>query len=147
MGGGKPSNADLRGFDLTGEVPPGEQPNLEYARKAANLVLEHLKDQQQNPDQELLDELGWTDEQMREFIARWESMKRAATEDEVGKRELDEALRSLGLRPRRGTTRSVDSVDDESRGLRDSGGQSSPPPSIQEQFNAYKKGTARIGGN
>ena len=147
LGGGKPSNADLRGFDLTGEVPPGEQPNLEYARKAANLVLEHLKDQQHNPDQELLDKLGWTDEQMREFIARWESMKRSAAEDEVGKRELDEALRSLGLRPRRGTTRSVDSIDDGSRGLRDMGGQSAPPPSIREQFNAYKKGTARIGGN
>lgn len=147
LGGGKPSSAELRDFDLTGEVPPGEKPNLEYARKAANLVLENLKDQQDNPDQELLDKLGWTEEQMQEFIARWESMKRAAAEDEVGKRELDEALRSLGLRPRRGTTRSVDSVDDQSRGLRDLGGQSGPPPSIQEQFNAYKKGTARIGSD
>ncbi len=144
MGGGKPSSTELRDFDLTGEVPPGEKPNLEYARKAANLVLEHLKDQQDNPDQELLDKLGWTEEQMQEFIARWESMKGAAEEDEVGERELDEALRSLGLRPRRGTTRSVDSVDDQTRGLRDLGGQSSPPPGIQEQFNAYKKGTARI---
>jgi len=147
MGGGKPSDAELRGFDLTGEVPPGEQPNLEYARKAANLALEHLKDQQHNPDQELLDKLGWTEEQMQNFITRWESMKRAAAEDEVGKRELDEALRSLGLRSGRGTTRRVNSVDDASRGLRDAGGQSGPPPSIREQFNAYKKGTARIGGN
>jgi hypothetical protein len=109
------------------------------------LVLEYLKDQQQDPDQELLDKLGWTKEEMQEFIARWDALKRAATEEARGSRELDEALRSLGLRPRRGTTRHVESRDDEVRGLRDAGAHSSPPPGYAEQFNAYKKGTARTG--
>ena len=147
MGGGKPSNAELRGLDLTGEVPAAEKPNLKYAREATNLVLDYLKEQQDAPNQELLDRLGWTDDQMRDFISRWESMKNAAVEDKVGERQLDEALRSLGLRPRRGTTRHVESLDDESRGLRDAGGQSSPPPGYEEQFKAFKKGTARTGGN
>lgn len=142
-----PSTADLRGFDMTGEVPPGEKPNVEYAKKATDLVLEYLKDQQQDPDRELLDKLGWTKEQMQEFVARWDALKRAAVEEERGSRKLDEALRSLGLRPRRGTTRDVETRDDESRGLQDAGGYSSPPPRYAEQFNAYKKGTARTGGN
>jgi len=147
LGGGMPSDADLRGFDLTGEVPPGEKPNVQYARKATDLALEYLKDQQQDPDQELLDKLGWTKEQMQEFIARWDALKRAAVEEERGSRELDETLRSLGLRPRRDVTRHVDSRDDELRGLQDAGTHSSPPPGYAEQFNAYKKGTARSGGN
>jgi len=147
LGGGMPSAADLRGFDMTGQVPPGEKPNMEYARKATDLVLEFLKDQQQNPDQELLEKLGWTKEEMQDFTARWDALKRASVEENKGSRELDEALRSLGLRPRRGTTRHVESRDDESRGLRDAGTHSNPPPGYAEQFNAYKKGTSRTGSD
>ena len=38
LGGGTPSSAELQGGNVGGEVPPGEQPNLEYARKATDLV-------------------------------------------------------------------------------------------------------------
>jgi hypothetical protein len=147
MGGGQPSAAELHGADAPGEVPPGDQPNLEYSRKATDLVLDYLKDQQQNPDPGLLDRLGWTRDELQQFLTRWESLRRSARQDPAAGRELDEALRSLGLRAARPQPRSAAGPDDAVRGLRDAGSQSAPPASYLDQFRAYKKGTARTEGN
>ncbi len=147
FGGGVPSTGELKGFDITGEVPPGEKPNVEYARKATDMVLEYLKDQQQDPDQELLDELGWTKEDMRDFIERWETMKRSAVEAAGGQRELDDALRSLGLRSSANSPRSGSVPDDKRQAARNLGTRTSPPSTYAEQFNAYRKGTARTNSN
>jgi hypothetical protein len=143
-GGGVPSTGDLQGFDVTGEVPPGEEPNLQYTRQATNMVLEYLKDQQQNPDQELLDQLGWSPEDMQAFIQRWETMKRSASEDPAARRELDEALRSLGLRRPSGGPRAASAGDGPRGAARNTGARSSPPSSYAEQFNAFRQGTARV---
>jgi hypothetical protein len=107
------------------------------------MALEYLKDHQDRPDPTLLDELGWTRDDWMQFVDRWERLKQMADEDGAGRRELDESLRSLGLRPggkefRRGGDRS-----DDLRGLRDAGGRSSPPPTYREQFDASRKGAAR----
>ena len=83
---------------MGGEVPPGEQPNLEYARKATDLVLEYLKDQQSDPDEDLLKKLGWTKENLEDFVRRWADLKRTAREDPRARQQLDDAHR-LGLRP------------------------------------------------
>ncbi len=144
LGGGRPSAADLNGFDLTGEVPPGEEPNVEYARRATDLVLEYLKDQQQKPDPKLLEKLGWTEDDLRQFLQRWEEMRRTASRDEQGGKDLNESLRSLGLRPNQRDARQVTVRNDQVQGLRDAGERSNPPPKYLEQFNAYKKGTARV---
>ena len=143
MGGGVPGQGELRGANVTGEAPPEEKPKLEYTRKATDLVLEYLKDQQQKPDQQLLRDLGWTPDDLNQFIQRWQSLKRAAAESEAGRRELDESLRSLGLRPAKSSSRRGNVRDDQAGGLRDVGSQSSPPSLYLEQFNAFKKGTAR----
>src|SRR6185437_16255643 len=88
------------------EAPPGEDPNLDYARKATDLALDKVKDQLKKHDgqQKLLDKLGWTRADAEKFIKRWEAMKQAAgqsgTEGDVARKQLDEALRNLGLRPR-----------------------------------------------
>ena len=60
------------------QLPEADEANLDYARQATDLVLERLKDQQQDPDPELLKSLGWTKEELQQFIARWEELKRAA---------------------------------------------------------------------
>jgi hypothetical protein len=107
------------------------------------MVLEYLKDQQDKPSDELLDELGWTAEDLKAFLQRWQSLKRSAAEDTDARRELDDSLRGLGLRPQTDSRRAGGSRSDDVRGLRESGIKSSPPPSYQEQFNAFKKGAAR----
>ena len=142
-GGGLPSDNAASAIDKELEVTPGDEANLEYARRATDLVLEYLKDQQDNPDPELLKELGWTEQELADFVKRWQQLKQAAAEDSAGNRELDNSLRSLGLQPQRDRRRQGTAQNDEVRGLRDSGGQSTPPPAFRDLYNAFKKGAAR----
>jgi len=107
------------------------------------MALEHLRDQKQNPDPELLKELGWTKDELAEFVRRWDAMEKAAKEDPKAQKELDESLRSLGLRPAKNRKRSAPGVSDNQRDLRDSGSRSSAPPSYREQFEQFRKGAGR----
>ncbi len=145
LGGGAPSSAELQGTDMGGEVPAGEQPNIEYARKATDMVLEYLKDQQSNPDEDLLKKLGWTKEDLQDFARRWADLKRAANEDPRAKQQLDDALRSLGLRPVARDPRRSDVQQDTRRTERNLGDRSRPPSAYSELFDAYRKGTGRVG--
>lgn len=141
--GGLPSDRQAGQQPPVGDVPEGDDPNVEYARRVTDMVLEYLKDQQDRPSEDLLDDLGWSEEDLRRFVQRWEQLKQAASQDAEAKRELEETLRSLGLQPvtrrvRRGTSNS-----DQLRGMRERGLQSSPPPRYAEQFDAFKKATSR----
>jgi hypothetical protein len=131
----------------SGEVPDGDAANLDYARRATDLVLEQLQDDQQEPDDELLKKLGWTQEELQAFLRRWETMKKAAREGgRQEQAELDDALRSLGLRPSGQSRRRGSSQNDQQRGMRDAGSRSRPPVEFLDKFNAYKKGAARAAG-
>jgi hypothetical protein len=145
LGGGAPSSAELQGADMGGEVPAGEQPNIEYARKATDMVLEYLKDQESNPDEDLLKKLGWTKDDLQDFARRWADLKRAASEDPRAKQQLDDALRSLGLRPAARDPRRSDVQQDTRRTERNLGDRSRPPSAYSELFDAYRKGTGRVG--
>ena len=43
-------------------------------------MLDKLKHQQDAPDQELLDRLGWSEQELRDFLSRWDKMKQAASQ-------------------------------------------------------------------
>ena len=143
-GGGIASDSMSMPSNSQREIAEADAANLEHARKATDLVLESLKDQQDEPDPELLKSLGWTKEELQAFIARWESMKRNAREQGGdAETELEDALRSLGLR-RTGPGRRASNADnDQYRGMQDGGSRRRPPPEILEQFKAYRKGAAR----
>jgi len=144
-GGGLPPDTDTpSGVAKYLDVPPGDEANLEYARRATNLVLEYLKDQKDAPNRELLQDLGWTPEELKSFLQRWQQLKQSAAEDAAGARELDASLRSLGLQPQRDRRRQGREQNDEQRGLRDAGAASTPPAAYQDLFDAFKKGTARV---
>jgi hypothetical protein len=140
-GGGIPDDGPAGDAAPTkeGTTPDGEKANLDYAKKATDLALDYLKDQEHNPDPELLKRLGWTQEELQEFIRRWETMQKSADQPEQ-KRELDETLRSLGLRPPRSEKRAGGKVNDAVRDLRDTGGRTQPPSKYREQFDAFRKG-------
>ena len=130
MSSGPPQGGGLPGPDGPDDPPSLPDPppaaadpaNLEYSRKATDLVLERLKHQQQDPDPELLKSLGWTKEEMRQFIARWEELKRAAREEgPQAQADLDDALRSLGLRATRLDVRRGSAENDQQRGQSESG--------------------------
>jgi hypothetical protein len=128
-------------------APQADDPNLEYARQATDLALRYLKDQQDNPDRALLDDLGWSEEDLRKFIRRWERVKDQSQQaDESGRQarqELLERLDSLGLQP------PVDKLRKDSRRRRDPQGGNSetgqptrPPREYLDQFRKYKKSIA-----
>ena len=85
--------------------PDGSAPVEEYAKEAVDLSLEYLEDQlsRQEPKQELLDDLGWTRDDLEKFVSQWKKMREAAGPAGSGGgsagKEYDEAVKSLGLRP------------------------------------------------
>lgn len=130
----------------TGIAPPGDAANLEYARKQTDLVLNKLADQlkQKQVDKDLLDRLGWSEEDLQRFVARWQQRKEAAERSdsagEAARRELDDALRSLGLR--RGQLGQSTVKDDTQRDLRQ-GYRGPVPLEYQERLRAYNEGISR----
>lgn len=146
VGGSERGRPRFQTPNRSGVDPEADRANLEYARRATEMVLNHLKDEAHRPDPELLKRLGWTPEDLAEFLRRWQALARAAEEDPAGRRELDEALRSLGLRDPAVRKRSGGSTSDQQRDLRDAGNRSSPPPAYRELFDAFRKGAARASG-
>jgi hypothetical protein len=121
---------------------------LEYTKKATDLALKRLKDQldKNQVDPELLKKLGWNRQELDQFVRRWEAMQReaqaAGPKGQTARKQLDETLRSLGVRPRGSSLRSNSARDDRSAGLKESR-HTSPPSEYAEQYKAYTQGAAR----
>lgn len=143
QGGGKPGDNAAGNFDGPLTEPGEDAANVEYAKQATDMVLDRLKHQEGNPDQEMLDELGWSKEDFQKFVQRWQKMKQAAQTSEPGaKRELNEALRSLGLSRGADRTRRVEARRAAAGGSGDTQ-RSTPPPAFLEQYRAYLKGASQ----
>jgi len=147
-GGARPAGPDAIPQPAEPGADPGDDPaNLQYARKATDLALEYLRDQKDNPDPQLLDQLGWNQDELKRFLERWESMRQrtaeAGADGRQAREELDEVIRSLGLRPQPERLRTVEPTGDILRGLQDEGGRSRPPANYLQQYRAYLKSTSR----
>jgi collagen type III alpha len=130
---------------LEGTEPGGDAANLDFARQQTDLVLDRLEEQvaRQQVDPELLKRLGWTEDELRRFMSRWQDLKdRASGESDDAadaQDELNAALRSLGLR-REGPTRFKSSAkNDEERDLNDAY-RARPPLEYMDWVRAYTKG-------
>jgi hypothetical protein len=145
-GGGGQGGAAAQPTPVNGTAPDGDAANLEYAKKQTDLVLEKLSDQlnRKKVDQQLLKDLGWTEDDLKRFVDRWRQRKAAADRnDESGdaaKRELDEALKSLGLRP--GTLHQNAAKKDTLRDLHE-GYRGPVPRQYQDRLRAYNEGVSR----
>jgi hypothetical protein len=116
--------------------------NLEFARQQTDLVLERLDDQlaNQKVDKNLLDNLGWNEDELRRFVSRWQGLKNRAQSDESARQELDEALRSLG--PIGGAKQfRAQAAKDKFRDLNE-GYRSRAPLEYADRVRAYVKGAA-----
>jgi hypothetical protein len=134
---------------MTGSAAASRQPelteaeNLEYSRKATEMALQHLRDQRERPDPELMKRLGWTKQDLDAFLRKWDALQRQAAADTTARPELDDAYRSLGLRPAAVERRTASGRDDTSRELRDAGARSEPPGSYAEQFKAFRRSVSQ----
>lgn len=117
--------------------------NKEYAEKATDLALEYLEDQMKKsePNQELLDRLGWSQQDLERFLRRWQQMKAGANESgksgEEARHELDDALKSLGLRPSRTSIQGGGTPSDTLRQTESI--RTAPPAAWRERFQEYNK--------
>ena len=135
-----PKNGPADGPPSAKELEWGEQ-DLANARNAANLAVEHLRNAVDSGRTDVLDQLGWTREQARAFLDRWEKMRQMSESvDPADRGAFERAVRSLGLRP--GGVRSSRDVPADVRGGQAEGRRSRPPSEYREQFKAYTQGTA-----
>lgn len=145
-GAGRTPDAAIQPNRTDSTAPEGDAANLEYARRQTDLVLETLEEQlkRKDVDKRLLDELGWTAEDLQRFIDRWQGLKAAAREDTptagAARRELDDALRSLGLR--RGPLQQDNRQDDQLRDLHE-GYRGTVPLEYRERLRAYSESISR----
>lgn len=136
----------------TGETEPGDDPNLEYARQQTNLVIDKLDEQlrEQEVDENLLEKLGWTTDELRQFVERWKNLKSqadgAGPQAEEARQELDDALRSLGLGRNRRPGFRAQTAKDKLRDLQEAY-RGRTPLEYQELMRKYVKGTAGGSGD
>ncbi|MEC9092526.1 MAG: hypothetical protein VX438_07470, partial [Planctomycetota bacterium] len=124
---------------LPEEVEDTEQARLEYTRKATDLALKYLRNHQDNPSDELLEDLGITAEQLREMVSRYEQLKQDNTQ--AGKETLYDTLKSLGLQPSTNTKgRRVKINPKDVNGVSGGGALSGLPPHLQQRFKSFRKG-------
>ena len=132
--------ADADGPAPSKETEWGDQ-DLSNARNAASLAIEHLRNAVENNRTDVLDQLGWTRDQARAFLQRWQVMQQmAGSNDPVQRGEFERAMRSLGLRA--GGVKSGRDVPADVKGGQAEGRRSRPPSEYREQFKAYTQGTA-----
>ncbi len=145
IAGGKPGARPPGAPSAEPGIYRGDDPNLEYTRKRTNLALEYLEDQlaKEQPDEGLLGRLGWNKEDLQRFYQEWDQLRREAAGQgpgaEAARRNLDKALRSLGLRPP-GTQLRGGQTKAERVGSLKEGFRSKPPDEWAEPYRAYRMG-------
>ena len=118
--------------------------NLDYAKKATQLSLDYLKNAMKSGKEgdDLLKNLGWSRTEAEDFIKRQEQRLQDAQRPDPNdqtRRDAEEALRSLGLRPDRTDRSGSTLTSDNQRGMA-SGRHTAPPPEYMEQYKAYSQG-------
>lgn len=155
--GGEPSNQDApnkAGNPTAGGIPPKDSPppdtEVENAARAAGLALRRLQQQldRGEVDQKLLDELGWTREELEAFVKRMQAQlaerelnQQQQNEKNLSQKSFEEMLRSLGINES-GTSRDGGSARDRQRQdttIR----QSTPPARYRNSFEAYQRSLSR----
>lgn len=105
LGGDARENGDVGGGNGEAIEADPEAANLEFNRQAAELVLQRVQDDLNagKVDQKLLEELGWTPEQLQRFAERLaRQLSKPASEltpeDEARRRQFEEMLKSIDLK-------------------------------------------------
>ncbi len=131
-------------------LAPADAPQLQYAEKATNFVLNYLEDELNGEvDPRLLKELGWSEEQLREFLERWKKIRdNAKEEDKEAKESYLDALESVGLEEKapENDARNVWEAKKKERNARLSGKEAErlkTPERLNERVRAFTRGVAK----
>lgn len=108
------------------------------------MVLDYLNRQKDQPDPELLEELEWTEQDLKEFVERWnEARELASSVSPEDRLAWQEKLQSLGLKPPTQGARQGAALNDTFQQMRDSGSRVRLPRSLEKQYEAFQKAMER----
>ena len=141
-------NAPKTSSSSSGSSGETEEANEEFTKKAANLVLKRLKKdlERGEVDQELLDDLGWTPEQLQKFVDRMQKELEVKPDDaspqaKARQRQFEEMLKNLNLSEK---TQRRDDTNKEKQGGEGIGSvRRPPPPEYRELFESVTKGLSK----
>ncbi len=141
------TGAGSDGVGEAGDSPlPPDPVNVDYAKKAADMVLDYIEETRDAPDRELLDKLNWTEQDLKRFADRWQNVRemgQASDVDPTRSRDVEEALKSLGMRPPTEAGDKVKDSADSLRGIRDAGNRKPPPAAYRDAFDAFRRAVGR----
>ncbi|MDR1291013.1 MAG: hypothetical protein LBK06_07425 [Planctomycetaceae bacterium] len=125
-----------------------EAARREFTEKNVNLALDYLEDQldKGKPSEELLNELGWTENQLREFHKKWKTMSENAKRNETTKPNevWENALKSFGIMQpseSKTTLRNQTTIKDNTKKVQSTN--LTPPSNLQKRFIEYTKGIGK----
>ncbi len=145
-GTGAPGAGGAGGQGIANTDTARENPNEKYSEQVTNLVLEYLEDQlKEKPSEDLLKELGWNEQELRDWHRKWKSMSDQGQKAREGTQENEqwkESLRSLGIKPdrqdtrrSRGHSKDVDAATEVQR--------FAPPPGLENRAKTYSEQIAK----
>ncbi|QDU50071.1 hypothetical protein [Gimesia panareensis] len=147
-GGSSTGDGDAGNAGASPSLPDADEANLEYGKEAANLVLKRIKDElkRDKVDPELLKELGWTKDEMKQFSERLQKQLQTPDQNQqtpeslARKRQFEEMLKSLkpagqAARRNRNSTRQQNSDSLGPRRL-------PVPEEYREAYDAFTRGLA-----
>lgn len=147
-GGGNPDgDREPSPEDVRTVAPPADEANLDYTRQVTDLTLDRLKQQldKGEVDPELLKKFT-SREALEDFVKRWESMRQAAGDSspaaEPARKQFQDTLKSLGLRPKATTQQGAMTGGDDGRAQRGAR-RSEPPAKYADQYRAYTTGVGQ----
>jgi len=127
------------------DITPKEAEQVEYNRAATDLILKDLDGQKERIDPELLQRMNMTEQDLKEFLQRWQKMRDAANSgDPVAKKRYAEALRSLDLRNAGQQPADVLAERDQVTGMAEDGGVNRPSAELAPEFRAFMKSRNRV---
>ena len=124
------------GSEFSSEEIEREKVNLAHSKKATDLILDKLDQQKYDPDPKLLEQMNWTQEDLNNFLRRWQEMKAAAEQGDLkAKDKYEKSLKGLDLRPN-ADSRAVKQNKDKIQDLTEDNAVIQPPPELAPDFNA-----------
>lgn len=143
--GGTALNDGEAGGEGTAPPPRGvDTSDPDDLRRATDLVLDRLDEdiRRGEVDPELLDRLGWTEDDLKKFAGRMRDRREQATRpgNEAGARAFDELLESVRPSGEIGGTRGTNRTAPDAGGT--VGRRPPPPASLAERFEAFSRSVA-----
>ena len=144
-GGGHGNDGNQQDLE---ELPlENPDPNKDFAEKQTSLMLKYLEEEmsKKEPDPELLKELGWSKEELRQFLNKWKEMSENAKKSVSGSKEdkqWNEALRSLGIGPPKSTS-AKSKTDFTDQKMSTQSKRYTPPSNLKDRAKAYSEGISK----